>query len=128
MKLSKNLKALHSKGGFTLIEILIVIALIGIVVGIAIPALGTAKQKAQTQYQNAVLDAVAKAKARYALDNNVTAGGAAGFNDIKPYLQVNGTTPSTLNDLISNPKSGKTGLNLGTYEDNTGVATPATWN
>jgi prepilin-type N-terminal cleavage/methylation domain-containing protein len=128
MKLSKNLKALHSKGGFTLIEILIVIALIGIVVGIAIPALGTAKQKAQTQYQQAVLDAVAKAKARYALDNNVTASTPADFNDIKPYLQINGTTPSTLNDLISNPKSGKTGLDLGTYEDNSGVANAATWN
>jgi type IV pilus assembly protein PilE len=128
MKLSKNLKALHSKGGFTLIEILIVTALIGIVVGIAIPALGTAKQKAQTQYQQAVLDAVAKAKARYALDNNVTASTPADFNDIKPYLQINGTTPSTLNDLISNPKSGKTGLDLGTYEDNSGVANAATWN
>jgi prepilin-type N-terminal cleavage/methylation domain-containing protein len=92
--------------GFTLIEMLIVITIIGIIVGIGVPALRDAKAKAAQAKADSVIATVATAKTRYMLDSSDTqistfngASAATQFNTIQPYILVKGvpvTDPATL--------------------------------
>ncbi len=66
----KNLKAkLQKKGGFTLIEMLIVVAIIAILVAVSIPLVGTALDRARQATDDANLRA-AKAEATIVYMNN----------------------------------------------------------
>ena len=60
----------HNKSGFTLVEIMIVVAIIGLLAAIAVPSFISARTKSQ---QNACLNnlrQISGAKDEYALDNN----------------------------------------------------------
>lgn len=102
------IKKIRSSKAFTLIEMLIVVAIIGILVGVGVPALRNARADAQEQKRNSVLANVTTAKARYELDNNVST--ITEYNDetdennrfdrIKQYLVVNGVQPNSIGDLI----------------------------
>lgn len=102
------IKKLRSSKAFTLIEMLIVVAIIGILVGVGVPALRNARADAQLQKRNSVLANISTAKARYELDNDTQAVNAfnalddqaAEFAAIKKYLVVNGVQPGTVADLI----------------------------
>lgn len=58
-----------SKGGFTLIEIMLVIVIIGIIVGIAAPKISGKLGKAQNVAARASLKAIETAIGNYELDN-----------------------------------------------------------
>ena len=88
------------KSGFTLVEIMIVVAIIGLLAAIAIPNLVTARKKAQRQACISSLKAIEGAKANWALDykkgdNDVPSDGdlfgPEKYIDPKPTCPVNGT-------------------------------------
>ena len=86
----------HRKAGFTLVEIMIVVAIIGLLAAIAIPNFVRARTTAQ---QNACINNLRQldgAKQQWALENKVAATATPALTDIQPYLGrgTGGTSPT----------------------------------
>ena len=86
MQSKKHDKHLSKRSGFTLIEIILVVVIIGILAGIAIPRMGGKTEKAK----------ISQAK------SNIVALGMA----IQEYEMMNGDYPSSLDQLLDESKGG----------------------
>lgn len=90
-----------NQAGLTLVELLVVLAIIATLAGIIYPAIVDAFQKSQAAMAAQRIDAVEKAKVQFRLDNpNAT---TAQFSDLQPYLVQ-----------LGQPLSGTAALNDGT--------------
>ena len=84
--------------GFTLIEMLIVVGIIGIIVAIAVPALSTSMTDARQAKIDAYISQLNTALNRYAVDQEVKNSQVAladvesGWASLKPYLTIKGST------------------------------------
>ncbi|MBV9490647.1 MAG: prepilin-type N-terminal cleavage/methylation domain-containing protein [Verrucomicrobia bacterium] len=111
-----------NEAGLTLVELLVVLAIIATLAGIIYPAIIDSFQKSQAAMAAQRIDAVEKAKVQFRLDNpNAT---TAGFSDLQPYLVQLGQPVSSVTALDDG--TGGT-INIGDLT-NTAYFTPANAN
>ena len=86
MKITKKL----SKAGFTLVEIMIVVAIIGLLAAIAIPNFVKARATSQANACINNLRQIDAAAQQFALEQGKTTGTSINFpNDLTPYIKLN---------------------------------------
>jgi len=80
-------KQMVKQGGFTLLELLVVIVIIGLLAGYVAPRYFSQVGKSETQVARAQIDALEKALDHYRLDNRRYPTSEEGLAAIGPYLK-----------------------------------------
>src|SRR5436190_6310830 len=88
-KLNKN------RGGFTLVEIMIVVAIIALLAAIAVPNFLRARKRSQATRILEDLRMIDSAIDQYAIETNKTSGAACNWTDIQAYLKKGSTLYNT---------------------------------
>ncbi|HIG29359.1 MAG TPA: prepilin-type N-terminal cleavage/methylation domain-containing protein [Verrucomicrobiales bacterium] len=83
----------NNKSGFTLVEIMIVVAIIGLLAAIAIPNFVKARTTAQKNACIANLKQIDGAKEQWALENKKSAGTASVEADVNAFLKAGPLCP-----------------------------------
>ena len=83
------LRKLNSKrtGGFTLVEIMIVVAIIALLAAIAVPNFLRSRKRSQATQVLEDLRQIDSAMDQYAIENNKPGGAAVGWSDVQNYLK-----------------------------------------
>ena len=114
--------------GFTIVELMIVVAVIGLLITLAIPSFVKSRDTAQlnTVYNN--LRAIETAKDQWALDNKKGTGDATDLPVLSDYLK-GGTIKPVLNEVyesnqIGSPPYAVAHVRLGTYAPTDPISIP----
>jgi prepilin-type N-terminal cleavage/methylation domain-containing protein len=90
------------RGGFTLVEIMIVVAIIALLAAIAVPGFLRARKRAQASRILNDLRLIDSAVDQYAIETNRSTGSAVAVTDWTNYLKKNSVLWSTGKDLFGN--------------------------
>ncbi|MBI4028264.1 MAG: prepilin-type N-terminal cleavage/methylation domain-containing protein [Verrucomicrobia bacterium] len=93
----------NSKGAFTLVEIMIVVAIIGLLAAIAVPSFLRARMRAQASTVLNECRQMDAAKDQYALETNKSGSNAPAFADLTPWLKAGSKLATNAgNDTLGN--------------------------
>ena len=97
----------RNRGGFTLVEIMIVVAIIALLAAIAVPNFLRARKRSEASRVLEDLRMLDSALDQYAIEHNKASGTTVQFADIQPYIKT-GTAlySSGGNDMFGNPFTG----------------------
>ena len=100
------LRKLNNKrtGGFTLVEIMIVVAIIALLAAIAVPNFLRSRKRSQATQVLEDLRQIDSAMDQYAIENNKSGGASVGWADVQKYIKT-GTRLYTSggNDVFNHP-------------------------
>ena len=88
------------RGGFTLVEIMIVVAIIALLAAIAVPNFLRARKRSQATRILEDLRMLDSATDQYAIENNKTSNNPANMADLKSYLKTGSVLYSTGADIF----------------------------
>ena len=88
------------RGGFTLVEIMIVVAIIALLAAIAVPNFLRARKRSQATRILEDLRMIDSATDQYAIENNKTTGMNPVWTDLKAYLKTGSVLYTTGSDLF----------------------------
>jgi len=88
------------RGGFTLVEIMIVVAIIALLAAIAVPNFLRARKRSQATRILEDLRDLDHAIDQYAIDNGKTSNAAAAFTDLQAYIKTGTILYATGSDLF----------------------------
>jgi prepilin-type N-terminal cleavage/methylation domain-containing protein len=88
------------RGGFTLVEIMIVVAIIALLAAIAVPNFLRARKRSQATRCLEDLRMLDSATDQYAIENNKTTGMNPTFTDLKNYIKTGTVLYSTGADIF----------------------------
>jgi len=95
------------RGGFTLVEIMIVVAIIALLSAIAVPNFLRARKRSQATRVLEDLRIVESARDQWLLEKNKTSSDPVDGDDLRPYFKPGSTlasgTGATIQDSIGNP-------------------------
>src|SRR5207342_3533448 len=90
------------RGGFTLVEIMIVVAIIALLAAIAVPGFLRARKRSQASRVINDLRLIDSAVDQYAIENNKSTGNSVGVTDWTRYLKAGTNLYLTGQDLLTN--------------------------
>ena len=96
------------RGGFTLVEIMIVVAIIALLAAIAVPGFLRARKRSQASKIINDLRLIDSAVDQYAIENSKLTGTAVPLAAWTQYLKVGSALYNTGQDLFKNPYGGQT--------------------
>lgn len=105
-----NPKLTHRKQGFTLVEIMIVVAIIALLAAIAVPNFLRARKRSQASTVLNDLRLIQAAVDQYATDYSKPAGASVAWTDVQLYLKTDTRLySSNCTDILGNSYGGTTG-------------------
>lgn len=109
------------RGGFTLVEIMIVVAIIALLAAIAVPNFLRARKRSQATRILEDLRMIDAAVDQYAIEFNKKPGNTVEWNDIKMYLKPNSILYSTGDSVLGDSYTGGSYTVDGTLSTPTGT-------
>ena len=98
----------NRRGGFTLVEIMIVVAIIALLAAIAVPGFLRARKRSQATRILNDLRMIDAAVDQYAIETNRASGFGVTFTDWKTYLKQGTVLYNTGKDILGNDYGGQT--------------------